>query len=183
MPPEFSVPVSQLDAAGRSYTFRIRSDWIRGALEAPGGRADSQTNPVATSAGRDGELDVRLSKSGADVVVHGRMTAEVRVPCARCLEPVTLCIDEPVTALMVRAPHPPREHEHEVTAEEADTLSYDGETVVLDDLLRDELLLEIPMIPLCSEDCPGISPPPGETAPKRGTDPRLAPLSRIKPAK
>ena len=41
---------------------------------------------------------------------------------------------------------------------DADVIPYDWETVVLDDLVRDELLLGIPMIPLCSEACPGIRP-------------------------
>ncbi len=35
-----------------------------------------------------------------------------------------------------------------------------GRRSVLDDLVRDELVLEIPMIPLCSEACPGMSPRP-----------------------
>ena len=43
---------------------------------------------------------------------------------------------------------------------DADMLAYDGENLVLDDLVRDELLLAVPMIPLCSEACPGISRPP-----------------------
>jgi CheY-like chemotaxis protein len=50
---------------------------------------------------------------------------------------------------------------YEFSPEEADTLPFDGETVVLDDLVKDELLLEIPMIPLCSETCPGMGTPPG----------------------
>ena len=37
----------------------------------------------------------------------------------------------------------PDKNEYEFSAEEADTLPFDGETVVLDDLVRDEILLEI----------------------------------------
>ena len=50
---------------------------------------------------------------------------------------------------------------------------------MLDDLVRDELLLGVPMIPLCSEACPGMSPGPGSdasTSPEKEIDPRLAPL-------
>ena len=64
--------------------------------------------------------------------------------------------------------------------------------MVLDDFVRDELLLEIPMIPLCSEECAGIQPDPDSRAPDpsdletgggedaRGVDPRLAPLLKLK---
>ncbi len=50
-------------------------------------------------------------------------------------------------------------------------------------MVRDELVLEIPMIPLCSEDCAGITPPPvhaGGGAGEPPIDPRLAPLLRLK---
>ena len=47
--------------------------------------------------------------------------------------------------------------------------------MVLDDLVRDELLLGIPMIPLCSEGCPGIRPPASGRDADAGIDPRLRP--------
>ena len=59
-------------------------------------------------------------------------------------------------------------------------IAYDGETVVLDDLVRDELLLGIPMIPLCSEGCPGIRPEQSEGEAVASIDPRLRPLLGLK---
>jgi uncharacterized protein len=64
--------------------------------------------------------------------------------------------------------------------EEADVIPYDGETVVLDDLVRDELLLGIPMIPLCSESCAGIRPQNPDGGAASGVDPRLQPLLALK---
>ena len=95
-------------------------------------------------------------------------------------------VDEPLSVLMVPASsirEKRGDDEEDLSAEEADVLAYDGETVVLDDLVRDELLLAIPMIPLCSEACPGMSPPlgsPKEETASRGVDPRLAPLLDIR---
>ncbi len=204
---EFTIPVSELDAAGRSYHFPIRAAWVMGALE----------DHEATSAGTEGKLDVRVSKSGNDVVVHGTMKAELSMPCARCLKPVTVLIDQPISVLMVpekalKSPEtasrrPRREPAKDdakddtkivtkdtkeakgsaskkdapkkgrkersrdeeddddgISPDEADIVAYDGDTVILDDLVRDELVLETPMIPLCSEDCPGISPGPHGSA-------------------
>jgi len=73
------------------------------------------------------------------------------------------------------------EEEYEFTAEEADTDTYDGETVVLDAFVREAILLEVPNFPLCSEDCPGIGPA-AEHAPEPGDtlDPRLAPLAALR---
>ena len=172
---ELTIPVSELDAGGKEYQFPVRAAWMRGALE----------GHEATTSGKDGKLQVRASKSGHDVVVHGTLDAELEIPCARCLTPTKLPIHVDLSVLYVPASLLRRESgSDELTDEEADTLPFSGETVVLDDLVRDELVLEVPMIPLCSEACPGMSPAPThdggdqeEGASKdKPIDPRLAPL-------
>ncbi|WP_394848282.1 DUF177 domain-containing protein [Pendulispora brunnea] len=175
--PEFRVPVSELDVAGKDYDFPVRASWVRGALE----------GNEAAPAGDDGRLEVRLSKSGSDVVVHGRLRFELTAPCARCLEPSRIPVDEKLSLLMVPASRnkAPDVEEYEFTPEEADVVPFDGDNVILDDVVRDELVLQIPMIPLCSEDCPGMSAPgvsgadPTEDT-KESVDPRLLPLLRFK---
>ncbi|MFO0740683.1 MAG: DUF177 domain-containing protein [Labilithrix sp.] len=172
---EFTIPVSELDAGGKEYKFPVRAGWVRGAFE----------GHEATTSGKDGKLEVRASKSGHDVVVHGTLEAELTVPCARCLEPTKLPIVTDLSVLYVPASLLKQESgsDEELDAE-ADTLPFHGETVVLDDLVRDELLLGVPMIPLCSEACPGMSPAPTDNGGEREEgssadkpiDPRLAPL-------
>jgi uncharacterized protein len=172
---EFEVSGNDLDAGGKSKDFVVRAAWVRGILE----------GTDATSDGNDGSLDVRLSKSEGDVVAHGHLKVGLSAECARCTKPVTITIDQEVSALYVPAVKISAKDapdEYEFTSDEADTLPYDGDTVVLDDLVRDELLLEIPMIPLCSEDCPGIAhSPQGPTdlPGERPVDPRLAVLKNF----
>jgi uncharacterized protein len=180
---EFCIPTRDLDAAGRSFSFVVRAAWMRGALE----------GTDASVAGSDGVLDLRASKSGTDVVVRGTLKAELHVACARCLEPARISVQETVSALVVPATElresSGTKTDDDLAPDQADMIPYDGETVVLDDLVRDELLLGIPMIPLCSEGCPGIrrerapeSHEPAEVAPGANTpiDPRLQPLLRLK---
>ncbi len=169
-----------LDAGGREFSLPVRAAWLRGVLE---------ETDVSASTG-DGELEIRLSKSGNDVVVRGSLSAELKVPCSRCLEltPVTVREDLSILAVALPSARPTRASraargahpEEEIGPEEADVLPFDGDTLVLDDLVRDELLLGIPMIPLCSEGCPGISPKPVEEATDASIDPRLRPLLRLK---
>jgi uncharacterized protein len=201
--PELKINVGDLDAGGQQFTFPLRAAWIRGVLE----------DHEATAAGPDGELDVRASRSGTDVVVHGMLKAELTVPCARCLTPVPLTIAEPLSLLFVpgKVTPPPvapkaaekgdgkrkkraDPEEYEISPEEADTLPYDGDLVVLDDVVRDELILETPIFPLCSEDCAGMSAPPGNSEAGQSTqpqgtapdaehasiDPRLLPLLKLR---
>lgn len=172
-PNEYTIPVTELDAGGKDYRFDVRQAWIRGALE----------GHEASAAETDGVLAVRASKSGHDVVVHGTLDAALVIPCARCLEPTKLAVHSDISVMFVpgsRKGGGSQGNERELSDEEANTFPFDGETVVLDDLVRDELVLEIPMIPLCSENCAGMSRPPVEASEEgresKPIDPRLRPL-------
>lgn len=171
---EFEINVADLDAAGRDYHFPVRAAWLRGIFEGTDLRAGTH----------DGALDVRASKSGNDVVVHGTLKAEVVTACARCLNDAVVKVDGPFSILMVPAKGKRVEDDDEnLELDEADVVPYEGETAVLDDVVKDEILLEIPMIPLCSEDCPGMSPQavsPDAASKEPAIDPRLAPLLEIK---
>lgn len=189
-PSDLSVSVRDLDAAGKAFHFPLRAAWIRSAVEG--------TDVSATE--HDGLLDVRLSKSGNDVVLRGTLTAELVVPCARCLEPARVPIHETLSTLFVpervlktenapgdhgraRDRDDDHEHEHEGVASAPDVVPYDGETVVLDGLVRDEMLLALPIVPLCSESCTGIrleASAPSTAADTHPVDPRLMPLLSLK---
>jgi len=173
---EFTISVTDLDASGRDYRFPVRASWLRGALE----------GHEATASEHDGTLEIRASKSGSDVVVHGKLDCELMIPCARCTEPFSLPIHADLSVMYVprgklaASAREAGERDLSAISEEADTLPFDGEIVVLDDLVRDEVVLEVPMIPLCSEACPGISH--GSVEPTEGdkpVDPRLAPLLEL----
>jgi uncharacterized protein len=170
--PEFAFPARELDASGKRFSVALRASWICRSLD----------GTEVLPGDKDGELDVRLSKSGTDVVVHGTLTAELHVACARCLQPARVVVSERVSALAVPVSVLAESTEDvaELASGQADVISYDGDTVVLDDLVRDELLLGIPMIPLCSEGCPGIrpktEPDPVSTS---GLGPRFRPLMRF----
>jgi uncharacterized protein len=80
-----------------------------------------------------------------------------------------------------------KEPEYEFASDEAEHDTYDGDTVVLDDFIREALLLELPNFPLCSEACPGIRPvepaeDAGSAVASERIDPRLAPLGALRAA-
>lgn len=73
--------------------------------------------------------------------------------------------------------------EYEFSSDEADADTYDGETVVLDEFIREAILLELPIFPLCSEDCAGIRPASSDAVDEGAeprVDPRLAPLGALR---
>ncbi len=182
---EFSFTAAELDRGGKTYRFALTAKWLQSALDArvpepgdlpPGAQQPAQIEAL-TAGTNDGTVEVRASRSDKEVVVHGSASACLRVTCARCTKPFEQDVRASVSALFV--PKSKLKTDYEISTDDADVEPFDGETVILDDLVMDALLLEIPMIPLCSEDCPGMSAPL-DVAETPAIDPRLAPLLRFK---
>jgi uncharacterized protein len=104
---------------------------------------------VSGSAVPDGEpvtLELRLESLNQAVVVRGTVTAAWAGECRRCLGPVTGRVEAEVQEIYERYP-------------------VDGETsallvdrIDLEPLARETVLLELPLAPLCREDCAGLCP-------------------------
>jgi uncharacterized protein len=176
----YLLDLQDLDAAGKKLDEPITGAWLRGALEG----CDLTPGP------EEGRVEVRYSRSGTDLIVHGHVEAMVVTPCARCLTPVPLNLRGELSLLLVPASDPRGDFargrrggkgkEPEFTSTEADMDVYDGDEVSLDPFVREALLLEVPPFPLCNDDCRGIAPPPAAESPVVEIDPRLAPLLKFK---
>ena len=98
----------------------------------------------------------RLEPAGDEYLLRGVLRGGLVTQCVRCLEPATLAIDVPVTLTFVESEELSGEEEDEDDEEDVSTFQ-DG-VIDLGPELRDELLLALPMGPLCREDCAGICP-------------------------
>lgn len=180
-PALFSIHTAELDRGGKDVDFVIPAEWIDRALE------DSESS----GAGTPGTFHVSVSKSGTDVIVSGKLAATVRTQCARCLGPAEIAVTSKMRSLFVplssgKLKVKTNEEGFGIDENAPDVYSYDGDRIYLDEVIRDELILEIPMNPLCSEACPGIavarenSEEVDSGSTSKGLDPRLAPLLRLK---
>lgn len=121
----------------------------------------------------------RLTRIPAGILAKGRATATVRLTCSRCLEET----DAPLAAEFADEYRPTIDiatgAEIAPGATDEDDESFPiGDTHLLDlrDSLRQALLLEVPMAPVCREDCPGL---PEAADLGVGGDARLAVLGRL----
>jgi uncharacterized protein len=95
--------------------------------------------------------------SGEQVIVQGRVQAQVSHPCRRCLEEVREVLDLPVHLVW----SPPSERFDEDEGGEDDELRVlDPRSSVLDvePAIREEVLLAVSRFPLCKLDCRGLCP-------------------------
>lgn len=121
------------------------------------------TEVLGLPAGTIIPLRVTLTALEDGVLVQVRAEGELSGECVRCLDPVShpWTLDaadvyyEPARAKSA----PPRKEPGDESAEEQEpdpTLFIDQDTVDLEPLLRDGILAEAPLLPVCRPDCPGL---------------------------
>lgn len=121
------------------------------------------------------DADLVIDRAGGEIVVTGTVTARWRAECRRCLEAVgdTLVADVREVYSADAAL---------VDAAEAYPLTDEG--IDLEPLVRDAVLLGLPLAPLCSADCrgpvPGVLTLSTDPAPPPARDPRWAALDGLR---
>jgi uncharacterized protein len=112
----------------------------------------TQSGPLTAQ----GEAEI-LAHSGGEVRVKGRVQATLVTECDRCLGQATFRLDTPFD-LFYRLLDPSATPEEEVAIDEgeAEMGFYELPGLELEDILREQLLLQLPMQRVCSEGCKGI---------------------------
>jgi uncharacterized protein len=93
-----------------------------------------------------------------DIRLRGRLSAGFELNCARCLEPVAQDVKRDFELLYRPLGTDAGRDELSVTDAEAEIGYYQGEGLLLEDVLREQVLLALPLKVTCSEDCKGLCP-------------------------
>ena len=96
-----------------------------------------------------------------EIRIHGHISVEMEADCDRCLEPAKLPLDSDFD-FYFRPAADGYGSETEVGDEEAEMGFYDGDGLDLEDVLREHVLLTLPMQRVCKESCRGICPVCGQ---------------------
>jgi uncharacterized protein len=91
-----------------------------------------------------------------DIRVVGRLSTRVEARCARCLEPVESLIESEFDLLYRPLGADARKDETGISEAETEIGYYQGEGLLLEDVLREQVLLATPARTLCSEGCKGL---------------------------
>jgi uncharacterized protein len=122
-----------------------------------------------------------------DIRVVGKFATEVELRCARCVEAVALPLSGNFDLLYRPLSSVEREEEVSINEAESEIGYYKGEGLELEDVLKEQIFLAVPMQILCSEDCKGLCPQCGQNknlgqceCKATPSDPRWAALADIK---
>jgi uncharacterized protein len=112
---------------------------------------------IGVPAGAQVDLDLRLESVVEGVLVSGTATVPLTGECGRCLEPVsdTLTVD-----LQELYAYP--DSSTDETGEDDEVSRMEGDLLDLEPVLRDAVVLALPLTPLCEQDCAGLCAECGE---------------------
>lgn len=153
------------DKGRRNVRFDLGGVWLAEAF------ADTELTPLAdlpeatekvdldegeATAAPSPERSVTLvaQTTGTSLLVQGTLDVRVLAPCARCNEPVAVHVHEAFTHLLTPlAERGELPEEIELTPEDLERDYFGGDEIALDSVVREQILLEVPIRPVCEGGC------------------------------
>ncbi len=167
------IELDKLEKTGNGFTHRYEPEEI--VLDEEHARLTKQP-----------EITGRVSRSGHEVRLRGKISASAEIDCDRCLKTVAVPVETEFDVTYVPAEDYKQSDVAELQEEDLSLSVFDGETIDLDELVREQVLLALPARALCGDDCKGLCPVCGadrNTNPcqceSREIDPRWAGLKAV----
>lgn len=108
-----------------------------------------------------------------EIRVHGHLRVVMEGDCDRCLEPARFLIDSDFDLFYSPAVESSPGEEREIHEVDTDIGTYQGDGIELGDVLREFILLTLPMQRVCRENCLGICPICGQNRNNAACDCRV----------
>ena len=128
----------------------------------------AETWPILKQLIDDGEcsfvtpilFDMRILPQRDLIIVKGRFETKVSLTCSRCLDTYAALLEKRFTLRygreITQELHGDDAGNIEVTADQIGVSYFEGEEIVLDDALQEQVVMTLPFKCLCRDDCKGI---------------------------
>jgi DUF177 domain-containing protein len=143
------ISVKSIPETGKEVNLSLGKEWFDRWRQEDPGLEFAQGNISGA---------VTLAKQGREILIRGHVEGSLVLSCSRCLEPFAAPVAAEFELLLEPAPASQAQDEQELSARELDLDVYSGETVDLEALVREQIILLVPLKPLCQEDCQGLCP-------------------------
>jgi uncharacterized protein len=157
---------------------RIRRNYAPGSIDYHTAEI-KQTEPLqvtATAELLDGQIRIT-----------GELETKIELVCARCLEPVVEDVNRAFDLFYRPVAKDLKPKEDRLKDDDTEIGFFEGEGLFLADVLKEQVLLALPLKVICRSDCRGLCPSCGANlnheecrCETHATDARLAPLARLK---
>lgn len=146
------LSLTQIGEDVRQIDFDLEIDWLSGVLS---GKHSSELRVLSGQ-----RVQVHAQRMGLDVCLSAQCTLRLQTECSACLRVFEL--DVPVAFSLTLKPRPRSEdappEDLELSREELEECFYEGDVIDLKEILREQIILALPMYPRCSPECKGLCP-------------------------
>jgi uncharacterized protein len=125
-------------------------------LSIPAGEIDLENENVRLTS--DVAAKGSVTKRIVQTDVEGEIKAEIEIDCTRCLNPVTRSFEVPFHASYIAPENYTEEKEAELRGDDLDIAISEDDRIDIAELVREQILLNLPEQVLCKEDCKGLCP-------------------------
>lgn len=115
---------------------------------------DSETLDFAL---RTVDINCLITKTAGTIFIKGKLSAIIDIGCSRCLEQTKLPFGADFSYTLIPAKVENKE-DLELKEEELEISHYHGDFIDLTPIICEQIILQIPIKALCSEDCKGLCP-------------------------
>ena len=138
---KYLINVSRMPPGGSDFEFFLEPQWLERQLE--------DCNIVTPPEG--GHVKVNVSPVGGNYYVKGKVELKLKMTCVRCLKEAEIPLQVGFSVVMVR------EGSDQIMAKsrkkDYGVARFSGDEIMLDDEIREAILVDFPMNPRCPEEC------------------------------
>jgi uncharacterized protein len=104
--------------------------------------------------------NMTAERIGAEIRIEGSLTTTAELACSRCLEPARYNMTRPFDLFFRQRDEKMYDEDAEIELTEKDTSTafFTGTQLAIGDILKEQVLLGLPMKALCRVDCKGLCP-------------------------
>ncbi|MDQ3712458.1 MAG: DUF177 domain-containing protein [Acidobacteriota bacterium] len=113
---------------------------------------DVETAKLKSVVKVEGELTKRIVQTD----VEGEIFAEVETECSRCLLTTDLKLEFSFEAAFITAENYTEAKEAQIKEDDLDVSIFSGDEIDVKELVREQILLNLPEQTFCREDCKGV---------------------------
>lgn len=123
-------------------------------------KADEYDSPII-GLDRAVHVHMHIKRLGERYLVEGKISGGLILRCDRCIEPFHFDINTEFRLFLMHHPMNVKE-EVELGKDDMFVVFVSEDEIELDDIIKSEIYLSVPMKTLCKEDCAGLCPLCGE---------------------
>lgn len=101
-------------------------------------------------------LELTIAREFDHIRVQGQVGTLVRLSCSRCLAEYETAISSAFTIFYTPTSGEPLDEDIELTEEDLVAAGYDGDEIDLAPVVAEQVIMAIPLKPLCKEECLGL---------------------------